>query len=52
MKISRVLGGTGVALAAVAARDLTQKKHALMRNFPVVAHARYLLETIGPELRP
>jgi glutamate synthase domain-containing protein 2 len=51
MKISRVLGGTGVALAAVAARDLTQKKHALMRNFPVVAHARYLLETIGPELR-
>ncbi|MFI6892539.1 FMN-binding glutamate synthase family protein [Streptomyces sp. NPDC050256] len=39
------------ALALVAARDLVQKKHALLRNFPVVGHARYLLETIGPELR-
>ena len=51
MKLSRVLGGVGVALGAVAARDLTQKKHALMRNYPVIAHARYWLETIGPELR-
>ena len=51
MKVSRVLGGVGVALGAVAARDLTQKKHALMRNYPVIAHARYWLETIGPELR-
>lgn len=51
MKLTRVLGGVGVALGAVAARDLTQKRHALMRNYPVVAHARYWLETIGPELR-
>src|SRR6188472_1724609 len=51
MRVSRVLGGVGVALGAVAARDLTQKKHALMRNYPVIAHARYWLETIGPELR-
>ena len=41
----------GTALALVAARDLVQKKHALLRNFPVIGHARYLLETIGPELR-
>lgn len=40
-----------MAVGIVAARDLTQKKHALMRNFPVIAHARYWLETIGPELR-
>ncbi|MEU3708539.1 FMN-binding glutamate synthase family protein [Streptomyces catenulae] len=39
------------AVAVVAARDLMQKKHALLRNFPVIGHARYLLETIGPELR-
>ncbi len=51
MKLSRVLGGVGLALGAVAVRDLTQKKHALMRNFPLLAHARYWLETIGPELR-
>src|SRR5215217_8939917 len=39
------------ALAAVAARDLLQREHTLLRNFPVVGHARYLLESIGPELR-
>ena len=39
------------ALAAVAARDALQREHALLRNFPVIGHARYLLEAIGPELR-
>ncbi|MFC1408618.1 FMN-binding glutamate synthase family protein [Streptacidiphilus sp. N1-12] len=39
------------AVALVAARDLVQKRHALLRNFPVLGHARYLLETVGPELR-
>lgn len=38
-------------LAAVAARDLIQRKHALLRNFPVLGHARYALEAVGPELR-
>ena len=39
------------ALAVVAARDVLQKEHALLRNFPLVGHARYLLEALGPELR-
>lgn len=39
------------AAAAIAARDLIQRKHALQRNFPLIGHARYLLEAIGPELR-
>jgi glutamate synthase domain-containing protein 2 len=39
------------AVAAVAARDVLQREHALLRNFPVIGHARYLLESIGPELR-
>jgi glutamate synthase domain-containing protein 2 len=39
------------AVAGVAARDLTQKQHAILRNFPVVGHFRYWLETVGPELR-
>jgi len=51
MRLSRLVGGAAVAVGIVAARDLTQKKHALQRNFPVLAHARYWLETIGPELR-
>jgi len=40
-----------VGVAALAAYDLTQKPHALLRNFPVLGHLRYLLEEIGPELR-
>ncbi|MCL3817549.1 FMN-binding glutamate synthase family protein [Aeromicrobium wangtongii] len=51
MRLGRIVAGAGVAVGAVAARDLVQKKHALMRNYPVISHARYLLETIGPELR-
>ena len=38
-------------LGAVALYDLTQKAHAILRNFPVIGHFRYILETIGPELR-
>ncbi|MBM9458409.1 FMN-binding glutamate synthase family protein [Nocardioides sp. zg-536] len=51
MRVRHVVGGAAAALGAVAVRDLTQKRHALQRNFPVVAHARYWLERIGPELR-
>ncbi|GAA1136633.1 FMN-binding glutamate synthase family protein [Nocardioides aquiterrae] len=39
------------ALGAVAARDLLQRRHSILRNFPVVGYARYWLESIGPELR-
>jgi glutamate synthase domain-containing protein 2 len=38
-------------LIVVAIHDLTQKKKAILRNFPIVGHFRYLLERIGPELR-
>jgi glutamate synthase domain-containing protein 2 len=40
-----------IGVAALAAYDLTQKPHALLRNFPVIGHLRYLLEEMGPELR-
>ncbi len=40
-----------LALIAVAIYDITQKKHAILRNFPILGHFRYWLETIGPELR-
>jgi len=38
-------------LAAVAAYDVSQRHHAILRNFPLVGHLRYLLEMVGPELR-
>ncbi|MDP7205944.1 MAG: FMN-binding glutamate synthase family protein, partial [Pirellulaceae bacterium] len=32
-------------------RDMLQTRHAIIRNFPVIGHIRYMLETIGPEIR-
>ena len=38
-------------LLVVAAYDLLQRNHAILRNFPIVGHFRYLFELVGPELR-
>jgi glutamate synthase domain-containing protein 2 len=46
-----ILGGTAVAGAATTAYDLVQRKHAILRNFPIVGHGRFLVEKFGPELR-
>jgi glutamate synthase domain-containing protein 2 len=40
-----------VVVAFVVVYDLTQRQHALLRNFPLIGHFRYWLEAIGPELR-
>ena len=40
--------GVGALVLVVAIYDLTQKTHAILRNFPVLGHFRYWLETIGP----
>jgi glutamate synthase domain-containing protein 2 len=32
-------------------RDLIQTKHAILRNYPIAAHIRFILEHIRPELR-
>ncbi len=47
----RTAGVAGAALAGLVAYDLTQRRHAILRNFPVVGHLRYVLEAFGPELR-
>jgi len=47
----------GVALAVFAAlsllglRDLTQTRHAILRNYPISAQLRFLLEEVRPEIR-
>jgi glutamate synthase domain-containing protein 2 len=38
-------------LLAVVAHDLAQRRHAILRNFPLVGHLRFVLEAVGPELR-
>lgn len=51
MKWTRVAAGTFAALGAVATHDVIQRKHAILRNFPVIGHLRFQLERFGPELR-
>ncbi|MDA0275638.1 MAG: FMN-binding glutamate synthase family protein [Proteobacteria bacterium] len=49
--------GTLVAFALIAAfvfvfiRDITQKKHAVLRNYPVVGRLRYFFEELGEYFR-
>jgi len=38
-------------VVGLAGYDLVQKRHAILRNFPIVGHFRYWLEAVGPELR-
>ncbi len=45
------LAAVGVLLVAVVVYDLVQRRHAILRNFPIIGHFRYLLEMVGPELR-
>jgi glutamate synthase domain-containing protein 2 len=46
-----LLAGLGALLIALLVRDLLQRRHALLRAYPVLGHARWLLEKVGPELR-
>ena len=53
------LGGAGwivvavvvAAVAAVGVYDLFQRRHSVLRNYPVLGHLRYLLEALRPELQ-
>jgi len=38
-------------LAIQGVRDLFNKPHAVLRNYPIAAHLRFILESIRPELR-
>jgi glutamate synthase domain-containing protein 2 len=39
------------ALAILGCHDLLQKRHAILRNYPISAHLRFLLEEVRPEIR-
>jgi glutamate synthase domain-containing protein 2 len=45
-----IMGITALVVLVVA-YDLVQRKHAILRNFPIIGHFRYILEAVGPELR-
>ena len=39
------------ALVAVGVYDLQQSRHAILRNYPVIGHIRFMLEYVRPEVR-
>ena len=39
------------ALVGVGVHDLRQSRHAILRNYPVIGHLRFLFEFIRPEIR-
>ncbi len=41
----------GGAVAGLAGWDLLQRRHTILRNYPIIGHLRFLLEAVGPELR-
>jgi glutamate synthase domain-containing protein 2 len=57
--LAATIGGPGwwfflaviVVLLAVGVYDLLQKKHSILRNYPVLGHIRFLLEEVRPELQ-
>lgn len=48
---SRIAATLGASVATLAAHDLLQRKHSILRNYPVIGHARFALEDIRPELQ-
>jgi glutamate synthase domain-containing protein 2 len=38
-------------LSVLGLRDLLQTRHSILRNYPIAAHLRFLLEEIRPEIR-
>ncbi|GAB4036851.1 MAG: FMN-binding glutamate synthase family protein [Rubrivivax sp.] len=41
----------GLFLVGLGLRDVRQTRHAVLRNYPVMGHLRFLLEFIRPEIR-
>jgi len=43
--------GPLLALTGLGAWDLAQRRHAVLRNYPLLGHLRFLLEALRPELQ-
>lgn len=40
-----------IVLTVIGVRDMAQTRHAVLRNYPVIGHMRFMLEYIRPEMR-
>lgn len=43
--------GVFLALSLLGIYDLRQRRHSILRNYPVIGHVRFLMESIRPEIR-
>ena len=46
-----LLWGLGACLTIVGVYDKIQTHHSVTRNYPIIGHARYMIEAIRPEIR-
>jgi glutamate synthase domain-containing protein 2 len=46
-----VVAAVLLGLVAVGVRDLLQRRHSILRNYPLVGHLRFALEAIRPEVQ-
>jgi glutamate synthase domain-containing protein 2 len=46
-----ILTAVVAVIAAVGVYDLVQRKHSVLRNYPVLGHMRFLLEALRPEIQ-
>ena len=46
-----ILAAISGALFALGIHDLRQRKHSILRNYPVIGHLRFLFENFRPEIR-
>jgi len=45
------IGAAFILLIARGILDMVQSQHAILRNYPIIGHLRYLIESVRPELR-
>lgn len=43
--------GPALLLAAVASYDVVQRRHSILRNYPLLGHLRFAMEAIRPEVQ-
>src|SRR3954471_17111102 len=46
-----VVAAVLAAIALIGVYDLVQRRHSILRNYPLLGHMRFLLESIRPELQ-
>jgi glutamate synthase domain-containing protein 2 len=46
-----ILAAVLLEIAAVGIADLLQRRHSVLRNYPILGHFRFLLESIRPEVQ-